>query len=87
MLNSANIRMTDTFQKDRVFLSGDAGHAHSPAGGQGLNSSIQDSVSTFLKPSSMSVADNNCNCKVQSCLEAGSRRERIFESFFVEDLY
>ncbi|MDB5033587.1 MAG: hypothetical protein JWQ98_828 [Chlorobi bacterium] len=38
----ANIRMADTFRVGRVFLAGDAAHMHSPAGGQGLNTGIQD---------------------------------------------
>ncbi|TFK47960.1 monooxygenase [Heliocybe sulcata] len=37
-----NIRMVDTFGKGRVFVAGDAAHVHSPTGGQGMNSSIQD---------------------------------------------
>ncbi|KIY47677.1 hypothetical protein FISHEDRAFT_44919, partial [Fistulina hepatica ATCC 64428] len=37
-----NIRMVDTFHKGRVFVGGDAAHVHSPAGGQGLNSGMQD---------------------------------------------
>jgi 2-polyprenyl-6-methoxyphenol hydroxylase-like FAD-dependent oxidoreductase len=45
-------RMVDRFGDDkRVFLAGDAAHCHSPAGAQGLNSSVQDSVgSPFLPP-------------------------------------
>jgi hypothetical protein len=35
--------MVEQFHKGRVFLAGDAAHIHSPTGGQGLNSSIQDS--------------------------------------------
>jgi 2-polyprenyl-6-methoxyphenol hydroxylase-like FAD-dependent oxidoreductase len=37
--------MVERFGDDvRIFLVGDAAHTHSPAGAQGLNSSIQDSV-------------------------------------------
>ncbi|MDQ6675899.1 MAG: FAD-dependent monooxygenase, partial [Acidobacteriota bacterium] len=35
-------RMVKAFQQDRVFLAGDAAHIHSPAGGQGMNTGIQD---------------------------------------------
>jgi 2-polyprenyl-6-methoxyphenol hydroxylase-like FAD-dependent oxidoreductase len=35
-------RVVDTFSKGRVFLAGDAAHIHSPAGGQGMNTGLQD---------------------------------------------
>ncbi|KZT68268.1 monooxygenase [Daedalea quercina L-15889] len=44
-----NIRMVDTFGKGRVFVAGDAAHVHSPAGGQGLNSSVQDAFNLAWK--------------------------------------
>ncbi|GGC64840.1 FAD-dependent oxidoreductase [Undibacterium terreum] len=35
-------RIAEEFQRGRVFLLGDAGHIHSPAGGQGMNTGILD---------------------------------------------
>lgn len=37
-------RIADTFRHGRVVLAGDAGHVHSPAGGQGMNLGIEDAV-------------------------------------------
>ncbi|KAI3613696.1 putative monooxygenase [Moniliophthora roreri] len=44
-----NIRMTDRFGQGRVFVAGDAAHIHSPTGGQGLNSGVQDSFNLAWK--------------------------------------
>src|SRR5262249_43565044 len=38
-------RVAQTPRAGRVLLCGDAAHVHSPAGGQGMNTGIQDSVS------------------------------------------
>jgi 2-polyprenyl-6-methoxyphenol hydroxylase-like FAD-dependent oxidoreductase len=45
----ANIRMASRFRVGNVFLAGDAAHVHSPAGGQGLNTSIQDAYNLGWK--------------------------------------
>ncbi|MFG2101545.1 FAD-dependent oxidoreductase [Micromonospora echinaurantiaca] len=37
-------RIADTFRAGPVLLAGDAGHVHSPAGGQGMNLGIVDAV-------------------------------------------
>uniref|UniRef100_A0A0W0F4M6 Uncharacterized protein n=1 Tax=Moniliophthora roreri TaxID=221103 RepID=A0A0W0F4M6_MONRR len=39
----ANVRMANKFGEGRVFIVGDAAHVHSPTGGQGMNSGVQDS--------------------------------------------
>ncbi|KAF4566117.1 hypothetical protein EYR40_002068 [Pleurotus pulmonarius] len=44
-----NVRMVDSFRKDRVFVAGDAAHVHSPAGGQGSNSGAQDAFNLGWK--------------------------------------
>lgn len=42
-------RHVDTYQQGRIFLAGDAGHIHSPAGGQGMNTGIQDAYNLAWK--------------------------------------
>ncbi|MGX6604240.1 FAD-dependent monooxygenase [Micromonosporaceae bacterium Da 78-11] len=45
----ANIRMVSRYRVGDVFLAGDAAHVHSPAGGQGLNTGIQDAYNLGWK--------------------------------------
>ncbi|KAJ4474865.1 FAD binding domain-containing protein [Lentinula aciculospora] len=44
-----NIRMVSEFGKGRVFIAGDAAHVHSPTGGQGMNSGVQDAINLGWK--------------------------------------
>jgi 2-polyprenyl-6-methoxyphenol hydroxylase-like FAD-dependent oxidoreductase len=48
-LYRVNIRMVDRYRVGNVFLAGDAAHVHSPAGGQGLNTGIQDAFNLGWK--------------------------------------
>lgn len=37
-------RLAERYRAGGLFLAGDAAHVHSPAGGQGMNTGIQDAV-------------------------------------------
>ena len=50
----ANIRLVERYREGRVFLAGDAAHIHSPAGGQGMNTGIQDSYNLGWKLAAVS---------------------------------
>jgi 2-polyprenyl-6-methoxyphenol hydroxylase-like FAD-dependent oxidoreductase len=42
-------RQAATYRKGRILLAGDAAHIHSPVGGQGLNTGLQDAVNLGWK--------------------------------------
>jgi 2-polyprenyl-6-methoxyphenol hydroxylase-like FAD-dependent oxidoreductase len=42
-------RVASSFRRGRVFLAGDAGHIHSPVGGQGMNTGIGDAINLAWK--------------------------------------
>ena len=46
---TVNERMVDTYRAGRVFVAGDAAHVHSPAGGQGMNTGMQDAFNLAWK--------------------------------------
>jgi 2-polyprenyl-6-methoxyphenol hydroxylase-like FAD-dependent oxidoreductase len=42
-------RLAGTYRAGRLFIAGDAAHTHSPAGGQGMNTGIQDAANLGWK--------------------------------------
>ncbi|MBY8914519.1 FAD-dependent oxidoreductase [Bacillus sp. YC2] len=44
-----NVRLAEHYRSDKVFLAGDAAHVHTPAGGQGLNTGVQDAYNLGWK--------------------------------------
>ncbi|HEY5953767.1 MAG TPA: FAD-dependent monooxygenase [Terrimicrobiaceae bacterium] len=44
-----NERKVDGYREGRVFVAGDAAHIHSPAGGQGMNTGMQDAINLAWK--------------------------------------
>jgi 2-polyprenyl-6-methoxyphenol hydroxylase-like FAD-dependent oxidoreductase len=44
-----NERKVENYRSGRVFLAGDAAHIHSPAGGQGMNTGMQDAINLAWK--------------------------------------
>jgi 3-(3-hydroxy-phenyl)propionate hydroxylase len=42
-------RQAESYREGRVLLAGDAAHVHSPVGGQGLNSGVQDAMNLGWK--------------------------------------
>jgi 2-polyprenyl-6-methoxyphenol hydroxylase-like FAD-dependent oxidoreductase len=61
-------RLADTFRAGRIFLAGDAAHVHSPAGGQGMNTGIQDAI--------------NLAWKLAACLDGAS--DKLLDSYNAE---
>lgn len=65
-----NERLAARYRVGRVFLAGDAAHIHSPAGGQGMNTGIQDAV--------------NLGWKLGHVLQGRGNAEILLESYEAE---
>jgi 2-polyprenyl-6-methoxyphenol hydroxylase-like FAD-dependent oxidoreductase len=72
-------RVADHFRRGRVFIAGDAGHIHSPAGGQGLNTGIGDAVNLAWK-----LAAVLQGCAAPSLLDTYETERIAFARLLVE---
>ncbi|BBX92223.1 FAD-dependent monooxygenase [Mycolicibacterium boenickei] len=54
-LYGVNLLMAQRFRMGRVLLAGDAAHVHSPAGGQGVNTGVQDAYNLGWKLAAVSA--------------------------------
>lgn len=52
-------RIADTFRSGRILIAGDAAHVHSPAGGQGMNTGIQDAIVLAEALANVIAGDND----------------------------
>lgn len=62
-------RNVEKYRVGRMFLAGDAAHIHSPAGGQGMNTGIQDAI--------------NLGWKLASVIR-GERGDELLDSYTIE---
>jgi len=62
-------RVVDTSRAGRILLAGDAAHVHSPAGGQGMNTGIQDAMVL-----AEALATTCTSLKLLACVPAFRRR-------------
>jgi 2-polyprenyl-6-methoxyphenol hydroxylase-like FAD-dependent oxidoreductase len=69
-------RVADTFRRDRVFLVGDAGHLHSPVGGQGMNTGLGDAVNLSWKLAA--AVQHPTHAHVQAWLDSYDAERRAF---------
>jgi 2-polyprenyl-6-methoxyphenol hydroxylase-like FAD-dependent oxidoreductase len=66
-----NRRHVSSYREGRAFLAGDAAHVHSPAGGQGMNTGMQDAFNLAWK---------------LALVHRGKARQELLESYSAERL-
>lgn len=78
-------RMADKFSDERCFLIGDAAHIHSPVGGQGMNTGLQDAYNLGWKMASVinrqikpSILNSYANERMPVARELLNSTDKIF---------
>jgi 2-polyprenyl-6-methoxyphenol hydroxylase-like FAD-dependent oxidoreductase len=84
-----NCRMVDRYRVGRVFLAGDAAHIHSPTGGQGITTGVQDAANLAWKLSRVltqgapdSLLDTYEQERLPKAKEVLDQTDRITTVFF-----
>ena len=65
--------LVDHYRRGRVFLAGDAAHVHSPVGGQGLNTGVQDVHNLVWK---LAIARHTGEAAVEGLLDSYEAERR-----------
>lgn len=69
-------RCATSYRDGRLFLAGDAAHIHSPAGGQGMNTGIQDSINLGWKLALALRLQSQAQAAAGAGQDAGAARAR-----------
>jgi 2-polyprenyl-6-methoxyphenol hydroxylase-like FAD-dependent oxidoreductase len=73
-------RQADAYRAGRVLLAGDAAHIHYPAGGQGLNTGVQDAVNLAWKLATVVRGEAGPELLDTYCTERGPVAERVLQN-------
>lgn len=72
-----NERKVAQYRSGRVFVAGDAAHVHSPAGGQGMNTGMQDAINLAWKLALVEHGDAQANILDSYSLERSAVAKQI----------
>ena len=71
-----NERKVSDYRRGRVMLAGDAAHIHSPAGGQGMNTGMQDAFNLAWKLALVHRGQGQARTAAQQLFHRAQRRRR-----------
>ena len=75
-----NERKVSDYRRGRVFLAGDAAHVHSPAGGQGMNTGMQDAFNLSWKLAMVIRGDASASLLDSYTPERSSVRDMVLRN-------
>jgi 2-polyprenyl-6-methoxyphenol hydroxylase-like FAD-dependent oxidoreductase len=73
-------RKANSFQNNRCFIAGDAAHIHTPAGGQGMNTGIQDAYNLAWKIAGVIKNELNPSVLKTYDLERGENAKHLLQT-------